>query len=489
MKTIDTNVTEKLQSASIFQKYTTGESGAYKMMRSNRPMKLLSKHTLAGAITLALLAVSGQANAVVNVQCPGDNNGDATWTGGEVEPADTKCMHLIAGDSFAVMSDGNPLYTFGFGNQTGTPPDQVIAEGILSGEWPGPTIELDEGDQFYLNLTNVGTVVRPDLFDPHSVHFHGFPNASAVFDGVPEVSISINMGSTMTYYYNIAEPGTYLYHCHVEATEHMEMGMLANLYVHPIQDELGCYTVGADDPSTPNIYDPVKTPNLTACGIAPRATGGEGGYVYNDGDGSTSFDKEKAIQLSSFDQVFHDSSLFVQPLPFALLHGNYPQFNGRGYPDTVNPGALPAPADATDPIADPDGLAGGKVTGNVGEPLTDGAVTQLIGSSIELDRNSGEQRLLLRLSNVGLDRFWTITAMGLTMKVVGTGARHMRGADGKNIYKEAASHNFGGGETLDIIIDTTDVAPGTYFLHATEVHQMSNATQLDGGMITEIVIN
>ncbi|MCG8015616.1 MAG: multicopper oxidase domain-containing protein [Candidatus Thiodiazotropha sp. 'RUGA'] len=454
-------------------------------------MKLFSKQALAGAIALALLGISGQASAIVNVQCPGDNNGDATWTGGETQPPNTKCMHLIAGDSYAKMSDGNPLYTFGFGDQTGTAPRDVIGRGILSAEWPGPTIELDEGDHFFLNLTNVGTVVRPDLFDPHTVHFHGFPNASAAFDGVPEVSVSINMGSTLTYYYNIVEPGTYLYHCHVEATEHMEMGMLANLYVHPIQDELGCFDFGPDNPGTTE-YDPVRIPN----GNCAAAVGDEG-YVYNDGDGTTKFEVEKALQLSSFDQVFHDASLFVQPLPFALLEGNYPQFNGRGYPDTVFPGALPAPVDAEDPLDPVPGV--GKVTGEpVGGtadavPLTnEGVPTQLIGSDIEINRAdypSGEARLLLRLSNVGLDRFWTITAPGLTMKVVGTGARHMRGIDGKNIYKEAASHNFGGGETLDIIIDTADVAPGTYFLHATEVHQMSNATQLDGGMITEIVIN
>ena len=33
-----------------------------------------------------------------------------------------KCMHLIAGDGFAVMSDGREIYTFGFGDQTGTRP-------------------------------------------------------------------------------------------------------------------------------------------------------------------------------------------------------------------------------------------------------------------------------------------------------------------------------------------------------------------------------
>jgi hypothetical protein len=192
---------------------------------------------------------------------------------------------------------------------------------------------------------------------------------------------------------------------------------------------------------------------------------------------------EVALQLSSFDSRFHDASIFVQPLPFAELAGNYPQINGRGYPDTVVAGDLPAPTDNIDPVA---GHPAGKITGNPGEILSNGDPTQTMDSVIRV--NQGE-RLLLRLSNVGLDRFWTITAMGLKMKKVGTGARHMRGYDGKNLYRESASINFGGGETLDVIIDTADVAPGTYFLHATEVHQMSNATQLDGGMITEIVVD
>ena len=96
------------------------------------------------------------------------------------------------------------------------------------------------------------------------------------------------------------------------------------------------------------------------------------------------------------------------------------------------------------------------------------------------------------VTDVGLDRFWTITAPGLKMQKVGTGARHMRDTiqgTGKNLYVTSASINFGGGEAMDVLIDTTDVAPGTYFLHATELHQMSNKTQFDGGMITEIVVN
>jgi FtsP/CotA-like multicopper oxidase with cupredoxin domain len=374
-------------------------------------------------------------------------------------------MHLVAGDSFVNMSDGNPLYTFGFGNQTGTNPDDVIGNGILDAEWPGPLIELDEGQEFFLSLTNVGTVMRPDLFDPHTVHFHGFPNAASVFDGVPEVSISVNMGATLSYYYNIVEPGTYLYHCHVEASEHMEMGMLANLYVHPKQDETGC--AGG------------------ACPVALRKGGAAGaptGYTYNDNDGTTAFNVEKALQVSGFDSAFHDASFFVQPLPFAALEANYPMINGRGYPDTVKTGSLPAPTDNITPV---DGYAEGKMTGNPGEVLNNGTPTQTMDSEISVPVNS---KLLLRMSNVSIDRFFTLTAQGLPMRIVGTGSRQMRGYDGKNIYRDVSSINFGGGETHDVIIDTTGVQPGTYFLHAAELHQMSNQTQLDGGMITEIVV-
>ena len=444
--------------------------------------RYFKKSALPAAVSLALMGGMGTAGAVVNVQCPGDDGsnggvaGDAVIDDPTVNP-NAKCMHLIAGDSFVNMSDGNPLYTFGFGNQTGTDPANVIGDGILDAEWPGPTVELEEGDEFYLSLTNVGTVIQPDLFDPHTVHFHGFPNAATVFDGVPEVSISINMGATLTYYYNIVEPGTYIYHCHVEATEHMEMGMLANLYVHPAQDATG-YDVNGD-----GAIDATELVDTQAT----RKGGAEAnpeGYVYNDNDGTTAFDVEEPIQISSMDSNFHDASLFVQPLPFALLESTYPQINGRGYPDTVVSGDLPAPTDNTVAVA---GHDPGKVTGELDGPvLNNGTPTQTLDSVITV--NTGE-KLLLRLSNVSIDRFYTLTAQGLPMQIVGTGARQMRGLTGKNLYRDVASVNFGGGETHDVIIDTTGVAPGTYFLYSTELHQMSNLTQLDGGMITEIVVN
>ena len=79
--------------------------------------------------------------------------------------------------------------------------------------------------EFRVQLTNVGLAQRPDLFDEHTVHWHGFKNVIPFFDGEPTGSVSIPQGQTFTYVYMSHDPGTYMYHCHVEDTEHVHMGM------------------------------------------------------------------------------------------------------------------------------------------------------------------------------------------------------------------------------------------------------------------------
>lgn len=384
------------------------------------------------------------AHGAVFVQCPGDNNGDAVIDTPHPDHPNATCMHLSGGDGFVTMADGYLQYIFGFADLTGTPPAAAMDAGMLAANFPAPTIALKEGQEFYLTLTNAGMAIRPDLFDPHTVHFHGFPQAAPVFDGMPEGSIAINMGSSITYYYNILEPGTFMYHCHMEATEHMQMGMLGNLYVTPAQNELPNGTV---------LGTHVHQNNATV----------KNGYVYNDGDGSTRYDVEVPIQLGSFDPAFHDASYTVQPLPFAEMKDKYAMMNGRGYPDTVNTGPLAPPAEN-----------GGKVSQPVSSVVT----------------ATANQKILLRLSNLSVTNFYTVTALGLPMKVVGTGAHILRGPGGtENLYYDTSSVTLGGGEAADVIVDTSGVAPGTYFLYTTNLNYLSNNTEDYGGMMTEIVIN
>jgi FtsP/CotA-like multicopper oxidase with cupredoxin domain len=342
------------------------------------------------------------------------------------------CKHLTAGDGFVRMADGRVLYTFGFNDVTGTPAAALTMD-TTAANFAAPTIELKEDEDFYLTLSNVGMTLRPDLFDPHTVHFHGKENAAPVFDGMPEGSFGVNMGSSVTYFYHHPKPGTYMYHCHQEATEHMQMGMLGNLFVRPGQD------------GTPHTWDG-KTYSQ---------------FVYNDGDGSTGFEREAALQLGSMDHVFHELHLGIQPLPFANMRDTYALINGRGYPDTVNPDPLPPPEE--------NGF-------QPSQPVTS-LVTAVQG-----------QRLLLRLSNLNVTNHYTVTALGLPMQVVGRGARQLRGPDGKLVYVDTTSVTLGGGESTEVLIDTRAVPAGTYFLYTTNLNFLSNFDQDYGGMMTEIVI-
>ena len=400
--------------------------------------RIIMKIVLTGSL---FFLGSSSVHAGVLVQCPGDADGSATWTGAEVQPAHTKCMHLGAGDGFVTMADGKLQYVFGFSDLTGiaantpTGTAEILEAGTTAAGFPAPLIVLDEGDEFYLTLTNIGMSMRPDLFDPHTVHFHGFPQAASIFDGVPDASISINMGSSLTYYFKLNNPGTYMYHCHVEAAEHMQMGMLGSLYVRAAQNGTVFNYNGKDFNK----------------------------FAYNDGDGSTGYDLEYPIQIGSFDSAFHDANLAVQPLPFATMFDNYSMLNGRGYPDTVNPNPLPPPAEN-----------GGKLS-----QIESTLITASPGESV-----------LLRISNLNVTRMNTLATLGIPMRVIGKDAKQLRGPDGKDLYYKTNSITVGGGESYDVILDIPAGASGkTYFLYTTQLHYLSNDAEQFGGMMTEIRIN
>lgn len=425
------------------------------------------------AVLLALGIAANPAHAVFQVQCPGDTNttvngGDATWNSpGEVRPdpngaapGTTKCMHLTGGDAFVKMADGTVMYSFGFANLTGIASlpannNLIQSNGLFAAQWPSPTIALDEGDRFYLTLSNIGMTLRPDLFDPHSVHFHGFPNASAYFDGEPESTFGVNMGASTTYFYNVREPGTYMYHCHVEAAEHMQMGMLGNLYVHPAQNG--------------------------------QNFGGFSNFVFNDGDGSTGYSTgmEFPLQLGSADSKFRESNYKVQLAPgvyvFARMKDDYAQINGRGYPDTVTPIDNPDISNMMPQVAKLPAGGPAPAQANV-------KITQKMGSKVVA--NAG-QKILLRLSSLSVTAFYTVTASGLPLQVVGQGAKILRGAGeltGPDLYYKTSSVTLGGGEANEILVDTTGIASGTYFLYTTNLNSLSNGNEDNGGMMTEIQI-
>src|ERR1700687_1581190 len=77
-------------------------------------------------------------------------------------------------------------------------PRSIMDIGLMNGNIQPPLMAIDEDDEYFLTLSNVGMIMRPDLFEQHTVHFHGYPNASAFYDGVPDASVAINIGGSFT---------------------------------------------------------------------------------------------------------------------------------------------------------------------------------------------------------------------------------------------------------------------------------------------------
>src|SRR5258705_3325025 len=177
-------------------------------------------------------------------------------------------------------------------------PRPIMDVGVMNGNIPAPLMAIDEDDEFFLTLTNVGMIMRPDLFEQHTVHFHGYPNASAFYDGVPDASVAINIGGSFTYYYLAPDAGTYFWHCHITPPEHLQMGMVGQLYVRPRQNRAtaalydglvaqqadprtACYPYGDTLHQNPDIL--CSSPLPASRGLA---TGGAKD-AYNYGDGTT----------------------------------------------------------------------------------------------------------------------------------------------------------------------------------------------------------
>src|SRR5467141_3994641 len=243
-------------------------------------------------------------------------------------------------------------------------PRPIMDVGVMNGNMPAPMMAIDEDDEFFLTLTNVGQVMRPDLFEQHTVHFHGYPNASAFYDGVPDASVAINIGGSFTYYYLAPDAGTYFWHCHITPPEHLQMGMVGQLYVRPRQNRLGSgaplfagLQAQQGDPRTSFSFNGTATTGpatdiLCSTPLPPSNTASRaatGLYAYNDGDGSTHYDVEYPIQIHGFDPNFHFVGMTFNPEGFSDMKDKYFLLNGRSYPDTVTPGPQSTAASDANP--------------------------------------------------------------------------------------------------------------------------------------------
>jgi FtsP/CotA-like multicopper oxidase with cupredoxin domain len=348
-------------------------------------------------------------------------------------------------DSYA--PEGRSTYIFGFANASGmTDLDQFNLKN--KAQHNAPLFWAKEGVEFRVQLTNVGLAQRPDLFDEHTVHWHGFKNVIPFFDGEPTGSISIPQGQTFTYVYLSHDPGTYMYHCHVEDTEHVHMGMTGLVFVRPEQD------------GNTALYP-------------------SGKYAYNDGDGSTGFDREYAMFLSEVWGDSHWADAHIQLPEWSDYRADFSLLNGRVYPETLLPNGSIARDDtfvvARDENFDLLTPAGGPDLGN--QPL-----------SALISCNEGE-RVLLRFANLGFMEA-TMTLAGIKMRVVGRDATLMRGRTNFGTSYETDTLSFGAGESFDVIIQAPPhsggVGPDKYVLYNRAYTRGDNLVADGGGQRTEV---
>ncbi len=383
-------------------------------------------------------------------------------------------------------------------------PRPIIDTGVMNGNIPGPLVAFDEDDEMFLTLTNVGMIMRPDLFEQHTIHFHGYPNASSFYDGVPDASIAINIGASFTYYYLAPDAGTYFWHCHITPPEHLQMGMVSQLHVRPRQDRVPQASV--DTTYGGNLYTYLGFQNgiglpagvsadlrtvcnpgrdiLCSATMPAVNTGATEGmdklgntqrYTYNDGDGSTAYDVEYPLQMHGFDPNFHFVGMTFNPEIFVDMKDKYFLLNGRSYPDTVAPGPQASMS-------------------------SDGQLhySQPMPAIINIPAGG---KALLRMVNLSVSEYHTLQSLGVPMKEVGFNAKLLRDQAGMNTEFYTNSITLGGGESLDVVLDASDAGCGStgcaatlypagsvFYLYSPQLDHLANDAENFGGMMTEVHI-
>jgi len=387
------------------------------------------------------------------VAAPGDPDLYLAGTDGWIFLPKTPAIPPFHPDVLA--PDPFTTYIFGFRNVTGLS-DIQRSNQKNKAQHSAPLFWANQFDpahpaDFKVQLTNLGLALRPDLFDAHTLHWHGFRNVIPFFDGEPTGSVAVPTGRIFTYVYRPREPGTYMFHCHVEDVEHVHMGMTGLVFVRPLQD------------GNTSLYP-------------------SGKYMYNDGNGSTGFDREFAMFLSEVWAESHWADAHIQLPEWSDYRADFSLLNGRVYPDTIAPNAPIVAGQSIHALA-VETDANGDLVAPAGHPEL-----QYQPHSSLVNCNAGE-KVALRFANLGF-REQAMTLAGIRMRVVGRDATPMRGRDGTDTSYETETINIGPGESFDVVF-TAPAHSGsgydTYMLYNRNYLRANNlAPGGFGGQATEI---
>ncbi len=248
--------------------------------------KKRTKVAVGAALLLASLLATGMLSTALGVS--------ASSSGRQVNlPApQVRNFTLYVRPNVLKMPDGKNINVFGYSKDP---------KGLAT--IPGPTLIVNQGDTVNVTLVNDRDPTKTKYNSTgagHTIHLHGLDLPSQ-YDGDPMTApggLPVLQGHRYTYHFVARYSGTYWYHCHMSAAEHIQMGMYGALTIRPRGEPNRAY------PNTP------------------------------------AFDKEYTLVLSDMDSVAHQvdwANLYSGGPTFnwTNYHANYFLINGKAFPETL----------------------------------------------------------------------------------------------------------------------------------------------------------
>ncbi len=99
------------------------------------------------------------------------------------------------------------------------------------GPVPGPTVIANKGDVVRIIFRNISK-------NNHTIHIHGPTVIAYDHDGTMNVAqVPVKIDQMFVYEFVASPVGTHIYHCHVNANEHMDMGLYGAIVIHDPNEE------------------------------------------------------------------------------------------------------------------------------------------------------------------------------------------------------------------------------------------------------------
>ena len=219
---------------------------------------------------------------------------------------------LTARDGYITTNDGNSIYMWSY------------AEGDKDFQYPGPFLCAYEGD-------NVTVTLRNTLKVPTSIVFTGVPGVKS--DGAvsqpdggaagPTTSLSqpAAPGSSVTYTFTAAHPGTFQYASGTDAQLQVQMGMVGGLVVRPSTPAAQC-TSATPPASCAYVYNPANAAN----------------YAYDTPYSKFNTNTEFVHLFSEIDpDLHHWIERGNTSYDWSKYNARYFMINGRCFPDDLAP--------------------------------------------------------------------------------------------------------------------------------------------------------